>query len=183
MKSPTLTSETVEHAILLLRGHRVMLDESLAELYGVPVKVLTQAVKRNVDRFPNDFVFQLSLEETQRLRSQIVTLDVQAHEIVNKSSMGQGRGKYRKYLPYAFTEQGVAMLSSVLRSPRAVQVNIEIMRAFVRLRQMLQQNTELARKLAALEKKYDAQFKVVFDAIRELMTPPAPSKRRIGFGK
>jgi hypothetical protein len=120
-----LTSETVEHAILLLRGHRVMLDENLAELYGVPVKVLTQAVKRNVERFPNDFVFRLSLEETQRLRSQIVTLDAQAHEIVNKSTMGKGRGKYRKYLPYAFTEQGVAMLSSVLRSPRAVQVNID----------------------------------------------------------
>jgi hypothetical protein len=144
--------------------------------------VLTQAVKRNLDRFPSDFVFQLTLEETQRLRSQIVTLDAQTNERIGDSAKGTGRGKYRKYLPYAFTEQGVAMLSSVLRSPRAVQVNIEIMRAFVRLRQMLQQNTELARKLAALEKKYDAQFKVVFDAIRELMTPPSKRKDALVSG-
>lgn len=168
VKASILTSETVEHAILLLRGHRVMLDETLAALYGVPVKVLNQAVKRNIERFPEDFMFQLTTDEVDFLRSQIVT---------SKSWGG------RRYTPYAFTEQGVAMLSSVLKSPRAVQVNIEIMRTFVRLRQMLQQNTELARKLAALEKKYDAQFKVVFDAIRELMAPPAQSKSRIGFGK
>jgi hypothetical protein len=163
-----LTSETVEHAILLLRGHRVMLDETLAELYGVQVKVLNQAVKRNVERFPEDFMFQLTSDEVDFLRSQIVT---------SRSWGG------RRYTPYAFTEQGVAMLSSVLKSQRAVHVNIEIMRTFVRLRQMLQQNTELARKLAALEKKYDAQFKVVFDAIRELMTPPTRPKNRIGFEK
>jgi hypothetical protein len=144
-----------------------MLDSDLAELYGVATKVLIQAVKRNIDRFPDDFMFQLTKQELGNLRSQFVT-----------SSWGG-----RRYPPYAFTEQGVAMLSSVLRSDRAIHVNIEIMRAFVRLRQMLASNVELSRKLAALEKKYDAQFKVVFDAIRELMTPPAPKKKRpIGFG-
>src|SRR5215471_2669141 len=141
--------ERVERAILLIRGHKVLLDADLAGLYGVAVKALNQAVARNVARFPRDFMFQLSEAEANSLRSQTVTLKA-------------GRGQHRKYLPYAFTEQGVAMLSSVLRSPRAVQVNIEIMRAFVRLRQMLQANTELARKLNALEKKYDAQFRVVF---------------------
>jgi len=133
------------------------------------VKVLNQAVRRNAGRFPADFMFQLTAEETARLRSQIVTLEA-------------GPGRHRKYPPYAFTEQGVAMLSGMLRSPRAVQVNIEIMRAFVRLRRMLQANTELARKLDALEKKYDAQFRVVFDAIRKLIAPPAVPKKRIGFG-
>ncbi|HTP51399.1 MAG TPA: ORF6N domain-containing protein [Anaeromyxobacteraceae bacterium] len=156
----------IERGILIVRGHRVMLDEYLASLYGVEVKVLNQAVKRNVERFPADFMFQLTAEEAQNLRSQTVT----------SSSWGG-----RRYLPLAFTEQGVAMLSSVLRSERAVRVNIEIMRAFVRLRQVLQSNAALAQKLAALERKYDAQFKVVFDAIRELMEPPAKAQRRIGF--
>lgn len=160
--------ERIERAILVIRGHRVLLDADLALLYEVEVKVLNQAVKRNIERFPADFMFQLTKDEAEILRSQVVT----------SSSWGG-----RRYQPYAFTEQGVAMLSSVLRSPRAVQVNIEIMRAFVRLRQMLQQNADLARKLAALEKKYDAQFKVVFDAIRQLMTPPGKPKRRIGFGE
>jgi hypothetical protein len=178
LKSQAVISNTVERSILLLRGHRVMLDQALAELYEVPAKVLNQAVKRNIERFPEDFMFQLTLEEAQRSRSQVVTLNVQPHEIIESSPR---RGRNLKYLPYAFTEQGVAMLSTVLRSSRAVQVNIEIMRAFVRLRQMLQRNTELARQLAALEKKYDAQFKVVFDAIRGLMTPPAKSMRRIGL--
>lgn len=146
-----------------------MLDSDLAELYGVATKVLIQAVKRSQKRFPDDFMFQLTIEEATLLRSQIVTLKT-------------GRGQHRKYLPYAFTEQGVAMLSSVLHSDRAIHVNIEIMRAFVRLRQMLASNTELARKLATLEKRYDAQFKVVFDAIRQLMTPPVSKKKRpIGF--
>lgn len=146
-----------------------MLDADLAALYEVDVKVLNQAVKRNIERFPENFMFRLTAEEAARLRSQPVTLK-------------PGRGRYRKYLPYTFTEQGVAMLSSVLRSRRAVRVNIEIMRAFVRLRQMLASHTELARKLAELEEKYDAQFKVVFDAIRELMTPPdSRQKRPIGF--
>jgi ORF6N domain len=156
----------VEEKILLIRGQKVILDADLAALYEVEAKVLIQAVKRNIDRFPEDFMFQLTVQELNNLRSQIVT-----------SSWGG-----RRYPPYAFTEQGVAMLSSVLRSRRAVRVNIEIMRAFVRLRQLLASNTELARKLAALERKYDAQFKVVFDAIRELMTPPEPKKKRpIGF--
>jgi hypothetical protein len=165
----SIAGERIERAICVLRGHKVMLDDALADLYGVPVKVLNQAVKRNLERFPEDFMFQLTLDEAERLRSQSVTLNP------------SGRGQHRKYVPYAFTEQGVAMLSSVLRSPRAVQVNVEIMRTFVRLRQMLQQNAELARKLATLEKKYDAQFKIVFDAIRELMAPPATPKRRLGF--
>ncbi len=160
----------IEREILVLRRHRVILDEQLAPLYGVVVKVLNQAVKRNRERFPEDFMFQLTAEETALLRSQTLTL-----------KPSRGRGAHRKYRPYAFTEQGVAMLSSVLRSPRAVQVNIEIMRAFVRLRRMLQENADLARKLAALEKKYDAQFKVVFDAIRELMEPPVEAPRPIGF--
>ena len=162
-------AERIEHAILVLRGQKVMLDSELAALYEVPVKALNQAVKRNLDRFPEDFMFQLSQEEAISLRSQSVT-----------SKAGRGG---RRTEPYAFTEQGVAMLSSVLHSPRAVHVNIEIMRAFVRLRQMLQQNTELARKLAALERKYDGQFKMVFEAIRDLMTPAPKEKPRIGFRK
>ena len=162
--------ESIERAILLLRGHRVMLDPDLAALYEVSVKRLNEQVARNRDRFPDDFMLQLTREEADSLRSQIATLKTGA------------RGQHRKYLPYAFTEQGVAMLSSVLRSPRAVQVNIEIMRACVRLRRMLQTNTDLARKLDALEAKYDAQFKVVFQAIRELMTPPDKRRRKIGFG-
>ena len=148
-----------------------MLDADLARLYGVEVRTLNQAVRRNAARFPADFMFQLTWEETERSRSQIV--------ILNKAD---GRGRNIKYLPYAFIEQGVAMLSSVLRSERAVQVNVEIMRAFVRLRGLIGHNRELARRLDDLESRYDQQFKVVFDAIRELMTPPAPApKRRIGF--
>jgi hypothetical protein len=170
LEQSLVPEERIERAILVLRGHKVMLDADLADLYGVETRALVQAIKRNIDRFPSDFMFHLSADEAEFLRSQTV--------ILKKG----GRGQHRKYLPYAFTEQGVAMLSSVLRSPRAVRVNIEIMRAFVRLRQMLQSNMDLARKLDALEKKYDAQFKVVFDAIRQLMTPPqGTKKRRIGF--
>ncbi len=181
--------EQIEPQIFLIRGQKVMLDDDLAALYEVEVKVLNQAVKRNLDRFPEDFMFQLTAEEALLLRSQIVTLK-------------SGRGQHRKYSPNAFTEQGVAMLSSVLHSDRAIHVNIEIMRAFVRLRQMLSTNAELwmkqlairlgcqrpqpsrwlSRKLAALEKKYDIQFKAVFVAIRELMTPRERKKKRpIGF--
>ena len=157
--------ERIERSIFLIRGQKVLLSQQLAELYGVETKVLNQAVARNRERFPDDFMFQLSKEELENLKSQIVT-----------SSWGGAR-----IAPYAFTEQGVAMLSSVLNSDRAVHVNIEIMRAFVKLRQMLSSNAELARKLESLEKKYDAQFKVVFDAIRQLMSPPARPKREIGF--
>ena len=167
-KKSLISVDRIEKAILLIRGQKVMLDADLAELYGVETKVLVQAVKRNLDRFPEDFMFQLSQEEFAILRSQIVT-----------SSDWGGR----RYRPYAFTEQGVAMLSSVLRSRRAIQVNIEIMRAFIRLRQMLASHVELARKLDALEKKYDAQFKQVFEAIRQLMAPPEPKRRPIGFRK
>lgn len=160
--------ERIESRIFLLWGHKVMLSSDLATLYGVQARALIQAVKRNRDRFPPDFMFQLTAGEFANLKSQIVT---------------SSWGGVRRATPYAFTEQGVAILSSVLRSRRAVLVNIEIMRAFVRLRQMLASHADLARKLDALEKKYDAQFKVVFDAICELMNPPAPKpKRRIGFG-
>jgi len=166
-----MTSEAlalqVERRIYLIRAEKVMLDYDLAALYGVPTKSLNLAVKRNAARFPNDFMFQLTRAEAEGLRFQ------------NETSKSRRGG--RRYLPYVFTEQGVAMLSSVLRSKRAVHVNIAIMRTFVPLREMLLSNTDLARKLAALEKKYDAQFKVVFDAIRELMTPPEKSKRQIGF--
>ena len=159
--------ERIEQSILLIRGHKVMLDADLARLYGVTTKRLNEQVRRNLSRFPEDFMFQLTESETRLLRSQFATSK-------------EGRGG-RRYLPYAFTEQGVAMLSSVLNSERAIKVNIEIMRAFVRLRRILASHSDLARKLEALEKKYDAQFKVVFDAIRELMRPPEPKKRPIGF--
>jgi ORF6N domain len=169
-KLPTDSSpvpERVVGAILFLRGQRVILDSDLADLYGVPVRSLLQAVKRNLDRFPADFLFQLKKQEITRLRSQIV--------------ISNGRGG-RRYAPYAFTEQGVAMLSSVLRSKRAVLVNIEIMRAFVHLRRMLASNAALARKLSEMEAKYDEQFRVVFDAIRELMAiPEAGPRKQIGF--
>ena len=162
----------IESRIFVLRGQRLMLDASLAQLYGVTAKALNQAVRRNAERFPEDFMFQLEWAEAESLRSQFVTLE----------GGGSGRGRHSKSRPYAFTEQGVAMLSSVLKSKRAAQVNVEIMRAFVRLRGLAAHSHELARRLDALESKYDRQFKVVFDAIRELMTPPAPQpKRRIGF--
>ena len=161
--------ERIERLILLIRGHKVMLDSDLGELYGVTTKRLNEQVRRNLSRFPEDFMFQLTESETDFLRSQFAT-----------SKRGRGG---RRYLPYAFTEQGVAMLSSVLNSERAIKVNIEIMRAFVRLRQILASNKELSKRLDGLEKKYDAQFKIVFDAIRQLMAPPEPEpqKKRIGF--
>ena len=161
-----IAPDRIERSILFLRGHKVLLDSTLAALYGVPTKVLVQAVKRNQARFPADFMFQLDNQEVTDLRSQIVT---------------SNRGG-RRYLPFAFTEQGVAMLSSVLRSPQAIAINIEIMRAFVRLRAMIISHKELAKRLDELESRYDRQFKVVFDAIRELMAPPEPKpRRRIGF--
>jgi len=165
VKPELVSMEEVARIILVLRGHRVVLDAHLAALYGVTTSNLNKAVNRNIDRFPLDFMLQLSAEEYRNLKFQSGT-----------SSWGGTRKP-----PRAFTEQGVAMMSSVLRSSRAVQVNIEIVRAFVRLRQMLGANVELAKKLDALEKKYDAQFRVVFDAIRELMTPPTKAGKRIGF--
>jgi hypothetical protein len=157
----------VERSIYLIRGVKVMLDYDLASLYRVETRALKQAVRRNTERFPSDFMFELSDGEIDLLVSQSVI---------------PRRGKFGGAKPMAFTEQGVAMLSSVLRSQRAVQVNIAIMRTFVRLRELLLSNRDLAVKLDALEQKYDAQFRIVFDAIRELMTPPDPSpKRQIGF--
>ncbi len=174
--------ERIERAILLIRGHKVMLDSDLASLYCVETKVLNQAVKRNLERFPEDFMFQLSEEEMENWRSQMAASDLSSGLRSRFVTLKGGRGQHRKYLPYAFTEQGVAMLSSVLRSPRAVAVNVEIMRAFVRLRRMLASHADLARKLDALEKKYDSQFRIVFDAIRQLMAPPeAKPRRKIGF--
>ena len=158
--------EMIERKIYLIRGDKVLLDGDLAELYGVEVKHLKRQVRRNLTRFPEDFMFELRKEEYDSLRSHFGTLK---------------RGEHIKYLPYAFTEQGVAMLSSVLNSERAIHVNIAIMRAFVKLREMLATHKDLALKLNEMENKYDAQFKVVFDAIRQLMTPPEPKKRKIGF--
>jgi ORF6N domain len=156
--------------ILVLRGQNVLLDSDIAKLYRVPTRRLNEQVRRNIQRFPADFMFQLVKEEDAALRSQIAT-----------SKRGRGG---RRYLPLAFTEQGVAMLSSVLKSQRAILVNIEIMRAFVRLRQMANSHADLARRLNALESRYDAKFKEVFDAIRQLMEPPPPPPRpRIGFGR
>ena len=145
----------------------MMLDSDLAQLYGVTVGRLNEAVKRNEDRFPSDFMFQLTKPEFEHLKSQIA---------ISSSKWGG-----RRHAPYAFTEQGVAMLSSVLRSRRAIELNIAIMRAFVRLREMIGSNKVLARRLNELEKEYDTQFRVVFEAIRELMAEPAPKSRRIGF--
>jgi ORF6N domain-containing protein len=163
-------TERIERLILLIRGHKVMLDADLAELYGVETRSLLQAVKRNLSRFPTDFMFQLSDEEAKLLRSQIV---------ISKKQRGG-----RRYLPYVFTEQGVAMLASVLSSERAVEINIEIMRAFVRLRDMILSHKDLARKLDALERKFeshDVHIRSLFEAIRQLMTPPEPKRRKIGF--
>jgi hypothetical protein len=161
-------TDRIESLIYIIREERVMLDQDLAALYEVETKALVQAVQRNIARFPPDFMFQLSFQEFTALRSQIVT--------------SKGRGG-RRTAPYAFTEHGVAMLSSVLRSERAVEINIEIIRAFVKLRQLVASNAELTGRLNRLEQKYDSQFKVVFDAIRQLMSeaPPVPPKRRIGF--
>jgi hypothetical protein len=161
-----IPTERIEQSILLIRKQKVMLDADLAELYGVETKSLVRAVKRNLERFPQDFMFQLNQDESENLRYQFGT-----------SREWGGR----RYAPYAFTEQGIAMLSSVLRSQRAIQVNIEIMRAFIRLRQLLATHSELARKLNEMESKYDAQFREVFKAIRTLMAPAEPPKRKIGF--
>jgi len=158
--------EVIENKIFLIRGQKVMLSNHLAELYQVEPRVLVQAVKRNLERFPLDFMFQLTRPEWDSLKSQIVI-----------SSWGGAR----RSTPYAFTEQGVAMLSSVLRSKRAVQVNIEVMRAFVSLRQMLEGSEGLAGKLAELEKRYDGRFKIVFEALRQLMSTPVRTERQIGF--
>ena len=169
MVKPTsiLSESRISRRILSVRSHRMMLDRDLAVLYGVSTKRLNQQVQRNLERFPSDFMFQLTPEEAESLRLQFATSN-------------RRRGG-RRYLPYAFTEQGVAMLSGVLHSRRAVRVNVEIMRTFVKLRQILSSHAELARKLEELERRYDSQFRIVFDAIRELMAPESPESRPVGF--
>jgi phage regulator Rha-like protein len=169
--------ELIENKIYLIRGEKVMLDKDLALLYGVPTKRLNEQVKRNIKRFPEDFMFQLSWEEAKSLRSHFETLD-------NAKKRTSKRGLHIKYLPYAFIEQGVAMLSSVLNSERAIQVNIAIMRTFVRLRQILSTHKELADKFKELERKiekHDVEIRSIFEAIRQLMAPSIEPKRRIGF--
>ena len=158
--------ERITGKIYLIRSQKVMLDRDLAELYGVETKILKQAVRRNIDRFPADFMFELTKEENQSLRSQIVTLK---------------RGQHSKYLAFAFTEQGVAMLSSVLKSDRAIQVNIQIIRAFTQLRKMLSTHADLKLKIEAMEMKYDENFGIVFEAIRQLIEAEDKPKPRIGF--
>ena len=167
-KIDIIPQESIESKIFSIRGKRVMFDRDLANLYQVETKVLNQAVKRNIQRFPEDFMFQITKEEFNSLRSHFVTLK---------------RGQHRKYLPYVFTEQGVAMLSSVLNSERAIQVNIQIMRAFIKLKEMLSTHKDLKQKIEEMEKKYDYQFKIVFDAIKQLLEPPIEPKGKIGFQK
>jgi len=169
MVKPTsiLSESKIARRILSVRSHRMMLDRDMAVLYGVSTKLLNRQVQRNLERFPSDFMFQLTPEEAESLRLQFATSN-------------RRRGG-RRYLPYAFTEQGVAMLSGVLHSRRAVRVNVEIMRTFVKLRQILSSHAELARKLEELERRYDSQFRIVFDAIRELMAPESPESRPVGF--
>ena len=163
-----MTSELIASKICFLRGERVILDADLAVLYGIATKTLKQAVRRNIERFPDDFLFVLTEAEWKSLRSQFVTLEM-------------GRGKYSKYPPFAFTEQGVAMMSGIINSPRAVQTNIAIVRTFVALRKWMQSNKELENKIRQLEGKYDQQFKIVFDAIRQLIREDSKERAPIGF--
>ncbi len=174
-----ILQEVIEEKIYLIRGQKVMLDRDLAELYGVPTKRLNEQVRRNIKRFPEDFMFQLNNEEFDILKSQIVISGLRSQIATSK------RGG-RRYLPYIFTEQGVAMLSTVLNSERAIQVNIAIMRAFVKLRGIISTHKELAHKLNELERKtekYDTQIQAIFEAIRQLMIPPENPKQQIGFYK
>jgi len=162
----TIPEEIIQRKIFIVRGKKVMFDKDLAKLYGVTTKALIQAVKRNAQRFPEDFMYQLTRQEFMALKSQFVT--------------SKGRGGTRK-LPFAFTEHGILMLSSVLNSERAIHVNIQIMRAFVKLRELMASHTELRNKIKSMEKKFDRQFQIVFDAIKRLLEPPKKPKRSIGF--
>ena len=181
--------DAIEAQVLVIRGQRVLLAQQLATLYGVETKVLNQAVRRNLVRFPDDFMFRLEIADLAALRSQTVTLNTQvldSKEFSTAAGTTSSRGSHVKYPSFAFTEQGVAMLSSILKSERAIAVNNEIMRTFVKLRSMLSEHADLKRKLNALEKKYDDNFSMVFDAIHQLMDEPAPgayNRRRIGFTK
>ena len=168
--------EVIEQIIYLIRGQKVMIDVDLAALYGVPTKRLNEQVKRNADRFPADFAFQLTAEEWGNFK---------AHDKSNRSQIATGSQKHRdpRFLPWAFTEHGAIMAATVLNSKQAVAMSVYVVRTFIRLRQMLASNAELARKLDELEKKYDAQFRVVFEAIRELMSQPEKKSSKIGFGR
>lgn len=187
MSKEIIPIERIAHAIFVIRGQKVILDYDLAALYGVETRVLNQAVRRNAARFPDDFMFRLSAEEVRCLRSQAVILDrqdVDKRKLTQTSSQTVMRSRGVRYRPYAFTEQGVAMLSSVLNSQRAVKVNIAIMRAFVRLRQTLETNRELARKFEQLERrvgKHDEEIAAILEAIRQLMASPEKPRREIGF--
>lgn len=172
------TPEELAQLVFFVRGEKVMFDADLAKLYGVTTSALNQAMSRNKARFPDDFAFRLSREELNAIRSQIVTA---SPDLTMRSQIVIASRRNVSALPYAFTEQGVAMLSSVLRSKRAVEVNIAIMRTFVQLRRLMDSNRELALKIEGLEKKYDEQFAVVFEAIKRLIAPPDPPKREIGF--
>ena len=168
MPGSIVPSEIIQNKIYLIRGKKVMLDSDIAELYGVSTKRLNEQVRRNIDRFPEDFMFILSKEESDSLRSQFATLK-------------KGRGQHSKYLPYAFTEHGAIMAATILNSPRAVEMSIFIVRAFVKLREMLISHKDLKHKIEEMEKKYDSQFKIVFNAIKELMSQPEKPVRKIGF--
>jgi ORF6N domain len=185
MSKGIVPAEQIALRIRHFRGEKVLLDFDLAALYGVETRVINQAVRRNADRFPADFMFQLSSEEAEIL-SQVVTPSVAGHDVSNSSQIVMSSGKYRgkRYRPYAFAEQGVAMLSSVLNSESAVKMNIAIMRAFVQLRRALETNRELARKFSELERRidqHDAEIAAILEAIRQLMAPPAKRRREIGF--
>jgi hypothetical protein len=164
---PLVTAETIESRIYLIHGFKVIIDSDLAELYGVTTKRLNEQVRRNADRFPSDFMFRLSKSDFEHLRSHFAT-----------SSLKHGG---RRYLPYAFTEHGALMVASVLDTPRAVKVSIYVVRAFVKLREMIASHKDLVRKLDGIEKKYDGQFQIVFEAIRQLMAIEKKPKRKIGF--
>ena len=175
-----MVEQTIEEKIFMIRGQKVMLDRDLASLYSVQTYRLNEAVKRNKKRFPEDFMFKLTKEEDDSLRSQIAILDEKVGNLKSQLATSK-RGRHSKYQTYAFTEQGVAMLSSVLNSDRAIQVNIEIMRTFTKLRNILSEHKDLLKKIDSLEKNYDRQFRIVFQIIRELNAPEVKSKKQIGF--
>lgn len=166
--------EMIERKILLIRGEKVMLDADIAELYGVATKRLNEQIRRNSDKFPEDFAFQLAAEEWQSIKSR---------GDLNRSQFATGSQKHRdpRFLPWVFTEHGAIMAATVLNSKQAVAMSVYVVRAFVKLREMIASHKDLAKRLDELEKKYDSQFKVVFDAIRQLMAPPETKKKKIGF--
>jgi hypothetical protein len=175
MKYSLVPAEVIDRHIFLIRNQKVMLDRDHADLYGVSTKILNQAVKRNLERFPEDLMFQLSSSEAETWWKHVLSARLRSQNVTLK------QGQHLKYQPYAFTKHGILMFSSVLRSERAIAVNIAIMRAFVKLREILATQKDLVRRFAELEQKYDEHFQVVFDAIRQLMVPPGKPKRPIGF--